>query len=70
MKRITLSFAAGLMTGALLFSGAAVYACARRAHALTGESPESARQREGYSQSQGRHREVGSEGRRRQNAGL
>ena len=26
MKRITLSFAAGLMTGALLFSGAAVYA--------------------------------------------
>ena len=44
--------------------------CARRAHVLRGESPESARQREGYSRSQGRHREVGSEGRWRQNAGL
>ena len=47
-----------------------IFWCARRAHVLTGESPESARQWEGYSQSQGRLREEGSEGRRRQNAGL
>ena len=46
------------------------FLCARRAHALRGESPWPARQWEGCSQWQGRHREVGSEGSRRQTTGL
>lgn len=44
--------------------------CTQWAYVLTGENPQSARQREGYNQSDGVHRELKSEGRQRQISSL